>query len=41
MTAVEEFPYLGPGNSGRMDTDLVKRVAQASKVFGALRKPVF
>ena len=43
IEAVDEFPYLGSliASSGRMDVDVDKRVAQASKVFGALRKAVF
>ncbi len=41
--AVEEFPYLGSlvASSGRVDVDVDKRVAQASRAFGALRKAVF
>ena len=35
------FLFHTVGSSGRMDADVVKRVAQASKAFGALRKPVF
>ena len=40
---MDEFPYLGTliASSGRMDVDVDKRVAQASKAFGALRKAVF
>ena len=43
IEAVDEFPYLGSliASSGRMDVDVDKRVAQASKAFGALRKAVF
>ena len=43
VTAVDEFPYLGSliDKSGRMDVDVDRRVAQASKAFGALRKSVF
>jgi len=40
---VEEFAYLGSqiAASGRMDNDVEKRVTQASKAFGALRRAVF
>ena len=40
---VNEFPYLGSviAASGRMDPDIDKRITQASKAFGALRKSVF
>ena len=40
---VREFPYLGSiiAASGRMDSDVDKRITQASKAFGALRKSVF
>ena len=43
IEAEDEFPYLGSliASSGRMDVDVDKRVAQASKAFGALRKAVF
>ena len=43
VEAVEEFPYLGSlvDSSGKMDADVSRRVAQASKAFGALRKAVF
>ena len=43
VEAVEEFPYLGSlvDSSGNMDADVSRRVAQASKAFGALRKAVF
>lgn len=43
IRAVDEFPYLGSivASSGRMDVDVDKRIAQASKAFGALRKAVF
>lgn len=36
---VKEFPYLGSmvASSGRMDTDIDRRLAQASKAFGALK----
>ena len=40
---VKEFPYLSSviASSGRMDPDVDKQIAQASKAFGALRKAVF
>ena len=43
MKAVKEFPYLGSvvDSSGRLDAEVNRRVAQASKAFGALRKAVF
>ena len=43
IEAVEDFPYLGSmiSATGRMDRDVEKRIAQAPKAFGALRKPVF
>ena len=43
VNVVCEFPYLGSliADSGRMDVDVDRRVAQASKAFGALRKSVF
>ena len=43
VNVVCEFPYLGSliADSGRMDMDVDRRVAQASKAFGALRKSVF
>ena len=43
VVAVEEFPYLGPlvHSSGKMDADVSRRVAQASKAFGTLRKAIF
>ena len=42
IEAVDEFPYLGSlmVRSGRMDVDIDRQVAQASKAFGALRKAV-
>ena len=42
IEAVNEFPYFGSQieSSGRMTLDVEKRIAQASKAFGALRKPV-
>ena len=43
ICAVEEFAYLGSqiAASGRMDGDVERRIVQASKAFGALRKSVF
>ena len=43
IDAVDKFSYLGSliSNSGRMDVDVDRRIAQASKAFGALRKAVF
>ena len=43
IDVVEEFPYLGSkiGKSGKVDMDVDRRIAQASKAFGALRKSVF
>ena len=43
ICAVEEFPYLGSliAESGRIDADVERRVSQASRAFGALRKAVF
>ena len=43
IESVTEFPYLGSlvASSGRVDTEVEKRIAQASRAFGALRKPVF
>ena len=40
---VEDFQYLGSVicESGRMDTEIDKRLANASKAFGALRSAVF
>ena len=40
---VQEFSYLGSTISanGRSDTDVKRRIASASKAFGALRRPVF
>ncbi len=40
IDSVREFPYLG-SLSGRMDVDVEKRIAKASRAFGALRKAVF
>ena len=38
VVAVDDFPYLGSviAGSGRMDVDIDRRVAQASKAFCAL-----
>ena len=43
VEGVEEFPYLGSiiSASGRMDREVEKRIAQAARAFGALRKAVF
>lgn len=43
MKAVEEFPYLESfvESSQRMDVDVNRRGAQASKIFGAFSKAVF
>ena len=43
IAMVNEFPYLGSliDNSGRATVDVERRVAQASRAFGALRKAVF
>ena len=43
IEVVQEFPYLGSiiESSGKMDVDVDRRIAQASKSFGALRKSVF
>ena len=43
IESVTEFLYLGSlvASSGRVDTEVDKRIAQASKAFGALRKAVF
>ena len=40
---VSEFPYLGSliADSGRIDVEVEKRIASASKAFGALRQAVF
>ena len=42
IEAVSEFPYLGSQleSSGRMMLDVEEQIAQAPKVFGALRKSV-
>jgi len=43
IKAVDEFQYLGSliATTGRMDSDVSRRLAQALKAFGALRKVVF
>ena len=43
IECIAEFPYLGSviAESGRVDTEVDKRIAQASRPFGALRKAVF
>ena len=43
INAMDEFQYLGSviASSGRMDVDICRRVAQASKAFGAMRQAVF
>ena len=43
LEALGEFPYLGSviAATGRMDVDCEKRLSQASRAFGALRKAVF
>ena len=43
IEAVNEFPYLGSvvSSTGQMDIDVSRRIAQASRAFGCLRKPVF
>ncbi len=43
IDVVEEFPYLGSilTDNGKMDADVERRLAQASREFGALRKAVF
>ncbi len=43
IDVVEEFPYLGSiiAANGKMDADVERRIAQASRAFGALRKAVF
>lgn len=40
---VSEFPYLGSlvSDDGRIDAEVEKRIANASKAFGALRCAVF
>jgi hypothetical protein len=43
IDCVEEFAYLGSlvASSGRVDSEIDKRIACASKAFGALRRAVF
>ena len=43
IESVSEFQYLGSIvlSCGRMEVDVSKRIAQASKAFGALRRSVF
>lgn len=43
ICSVGEFPSLGSliAGSGRMDVDMERRISQASRDFGALRKAVF
>ena len=43
IEAVDDFPYLGSliARSGKIDVEVDRRLAQASKAFGALRKAVF
>ena len=43
IDCVEEFSYLGflVASSGRIDCEVDKRIADASKAFGALRHAVF
>ena len=43
VECVEKFPYLESivAASGTVDAEVDRRIAQASKAFGALRKPVF
>ena len=43
IAVVDEFPYLGSliDSLGRLTVDVERRVAQASRAFGALRKAVF
>ena len=38
-----QFPYLGSvvSSTGRMELNVSRQIAQASKAFGALRKSVF
>ena len=40
---VSEFPYLGSSiaATGRIDDEIDRRIANASKAFGALRQAVF
>ena len=43
VASVGEFPYLGSivATDGRVDVEVERRISQASRAFGALRKPVF
>ena len=43
IESVKEFLYLGSvmADSGRMDIDVERRISQASRAFGVLRKAVF
>jgi len=43
IESVKEFPYFGSlvADSGRMDADVEKRIALASRAFSAPRKAVF
>ena len=43
IECVTEFPYLGSviASSGRMQPDIDQRIAQASRAFRTLRRPVF
>ena len=43
IAMVREFPYLGSmiSASGSVDTEVSRRLAKASQVFGCLREPVF
>ena len=43
IESVIEFPYLGSvvSSDGRVEFDISRRIAQASRAFGALRKAVF
>ena len=40
---VKEFAYLGSvvASLGRVDTEVMKRIAQASRAFGTLRRAIF
>lgn len=43
IESVSKFPYLGSviSSTGRIDSDVDKCIAQASRAYGALREPVF
>ena len=43
IAMIDEFPYLGSliDKSGKATVEVDRRVAQASRAFGALRKAVF